>query len=145
MGFFSKIKNAVTGGEAQVTIQFEPAQPAPGATVAVKVTATSTGGEVKSKGAFVDLRAEEVVRYRVQGERMDRSDTHKTFNHAFPLAPAFELGEGESLEFEGQVTIPAEAQPSYNGTKATHGWKLRGRIDTFGNDPDSGWQPLTVK
>ena len=34
MGFLSKIKNAVTGGEAQVTIQFEPAQPAPGSTVA---------------------------------------------------------------------------------------------------------------
>ncbi len=49
------------------------------------------------------------------------------------------------LSSKGQITIPGEAQPSYNGTKATHTWSIRGRIDTFGNDPDSGWQPLSVR
>ena len=77
MGFFSKIKNAVTGGEAQISLAFEPPIPSPGETVTVSVTATSTGGEVKSSGAFVDLRAEEVIRFRPQGENLERKDTHK--------------------------------------------------------------------
>ena len=66
MGFFDKLKsvvNAVTGGAARVTIQLQQSCVFPGETVEVKITATSTGAEVQSKGAYVDVFAEERVSF----------------------------------------------------------------------------------
>src|SRR3989304_6076715 len=52
MGFLDKLKgavNAVTGGAAKVTMEFEPKAVYPGDVVRVKISATSTGSEVKAK------------------------------------------------------------------------------------------------
>src|SRR5262245_18082601 len=64
MGFLDKIKgavNAVTGGAAKVTMEFKPSVAFPGDVIAVKITATSTGQQVKSKGVFVDLQGVEGI------------------------------------------------------------------------------------
>lgn len=149
MGFMDKLKgavNAVTGNAAKVTLEFTPALAYPGDVVQVKITATSTGNEVKSKGVFIDLQGNEEVRLKQDAAKGRNQDQHETKHTAqeFQVAPAFVLGANETKMFEGQFTIPANAQPSFQGTFASHGWQVRARVEATGNDPDSGFQPIRV-
>ena len=43
-----------------------------------------------------------------------------------------------------QGLLPGNAQPSFDGALCDHGWGIRGRLDTFGNDPDSGFRSFRV-
>lgn len=149
MGFFDKIKgavNAVTGGGAKVLIEYQPAVGFPGDWVRVRISAQSTGGEIKSKGVFVDLLGTEQVRLREgeAGEHGHINGSKQTFAQEFQIAPAFVLAPNETKQWEGQFQLPAALQPSYQGAWAQHVWQVRGRIEAFGNDPDSGFQPFRV-
>ena len=149
MGFLDKLKSAasaVTGGAAKVSIEYQPQVAMAGDSIRVKITCTSTGGEVKSKGVFVDLRGLEVVNI---GEHQAGNDSlvhasKTTFEQEIQIAPALVLPPNETKFFEGTVQLPATAQPSFHGTYAEHKWEIRGRLEAFGNDPDSGYQPLRV-
>lgn len=150
MGLFDKIKgavNAVTGGAAKVTIEFSPANVDAGGTIMVKISATSTGQDVKSGGIYVDLWGEERVSLKsgsapnVSG---DVSISKTTIEKAIQIAPALTIAANETKLFEGQVQIPAEFQPSYAGAHTQHVWQIRGRVDATGNDPDSGWKPINI-
>jgi hypothetical protein len=150
MGFFDAIKgavNAATGGGAKVAIEFSPDVIAAGDTLSVKVSVTSTGAEMKSNGIFVDLRGHEKIEYSAsdqQGKHRNRTDYANTLDEAFQIAPGIVIGANETKLFEGSVTVPSSAQPSYRGVRASHTWEIRGRVDTFGNDPDSGFRPIRV-
>jgi sporulation-control protein spo0M len=145
MGLFDKLKgavNSVTGGAAKVTMTFDPPVSFPGETVAVKITAISTGAEIESKGLFVDLRGTERVDLnRNDAINLDRSVnvTNHTFEQEFPITGPFKIPANETVEFEGTFTIPAQVQPSYVGARVQHNWEIRGRVDAFGNDPDTGY------
>lgn len=146
MGLFDKLKgavNAVTGGAAKVTLQLDAATTASGKSVEAIVTATSTGGELKSGGVFVDLEGEEVVTIKDEDGRA-QSFRAQTYSNKVQIAPAFVLAPGETQQFRGKITIPPNVQPTYRGRQAQHEWRVRGRIEAFGNDPDSGFQTLTV-
>lgn len=147
MGFFDKIKGAVnsmTGGAATVTIEYPQGVVMPGDQVAVKVTATSTGGEVKSKGIFVDLKGEEQVTIIDPNSKQKVSQSKGTLETAFQIAPAFVLGAKETKVFEGSIQIPINALPSFSGSLAQHTYFIRGRVEAFGNDPDSGFLPIRI-
>lgn len=158
MGFLDKLKgavNMVTGGGAKVTIQFHPQVAFPGETINVQLTATSTGGEVKASAALIDLVATERVSvdsYHVKQSQHNSQDDHtqalnvskETINLTIPIAPAFTLAANETKIFEGAIQIPPNAQPTYHGHFTHHNWEIRGRIDVFGNDPDSGYVSLFV-
>lgn len=150
MGLMSKLKGAlsfVTGGAAKVTIEYSPATVFPGQSVNVKITATSTGSEVKSKGVFIDLHAVERVSVRKR-ESADLDDdlhlTMTTTSEEQKIAEPFVLGKDETRIFEGVITMPQNIQPSFNGQYVAHDWEIRGRVEAKGNDPDSGFQPLRV-
>jgi sporulation-control protein spo0M len=150
MGFLHKLKgamHAVTGGAARVTIEFTPAVAFPGDVVSVRITTTSTGAAVDSKGVFVDLRGTESVQLRRADARGLSEDVHtarETLAQAFPIAPPFTLGPGETRTFEGHVHVPGNVQPSYDGPHCRHEWGIRARLEARGNDPDSGYQPLRI-
>ncbi len=150
MGLLSKLKgavNSVTGGAAKVTVQFDPQTVKPGEEFSVRVTMTSTGNEVKSKGVFIDLQSMETIdiaRNTANNDAKIEIDT-KTHEQSFLIAPAFVLGAGETQTFEGLVTIPLGIEPSYRGEHASHKWELRGRLDAVGNDPDSGFVGFRVE
>ena len=150
MGFFDKLKgavNAITGGGAKVVLELGSASAYPAGLVRVKLTVTSTGGEINSKGVFVDLKAVEQIRLpksahaSLQG---DISADKVTFEQEIKIAPEFKLAPNETKMFEGVVTIPPTAQPSYDGPWADHAWAIRGRIEVTGNDPDSGFTPIKI-
>lgn len=153
MGIFSKMKNAVTGGAAKVSIEYTPGTYKPGDSIPVKVTvASSTQDEVKSKGIFVDVQAVETgsvsgcgtcpncqnnINHRVEVD-------HTTFQQQIPLYGAFTLKPNEVKVVEGKVNIPPTAQPTYHGS-LDHTWSVRGRLEALGNDPDSGFYAIIIR
>ena len=147
MGFFDKVKsmvNAVTGGAATVTIELQQTCVFPGDPVKVKVMAMSTGAEVQSKGVFIDVWAEEKASLRDEENKKDVSQSKTTVQQTVQIAPAFTLGANETKSFEGSFILPTSTPPSYVGTFAQHTCYIRGRIEAFGNDPDSGYQKIMV-
>lgn len=147
MGFFDKLKsmvNVVTGGAAKVTIQLQQACVFPGDTVAVKITATSTGAEVKSKGVYVDVFAEERVSFKDDSSKEEINRTKTTVQQTILIAPAFVLEPNETKTFEGSFTFPSNVLPTFAGSLCQHVCQIRGRIEAFGNDPDSGYQVINV-
>jgi sporulation-control protein spo0M len=149
MGFMDKLKaaaHAVTGGAAKVTIEYQPQVAFAGDSIQVKITATSTGAEVKSKGIFVDIRGLEVIQLdkHAANSQTDVHHSKATFEQSFQIAPEFVLPPKETKQFSGTLTVPPSLQPSYKGNHAEHRWEIQGRVEAFGNDPDSGWQPLRI-
>jgi len=156
MGVLDKLKSAtqaMTGGAAKVSIEYPLQTVFPGEPLNVRVTVVSNaGGEVKSQGVFVDLLATE----HVSGSESARCprcgnnfttpvrEAKKTFEQSFPIASAMVLAAGQNQTFEAMIQIPGGAQPSYAGPQTHHDWKIRGRLQTFGNDPDSGFQAIRV-
>jgi len=149
MGFFDKIKgavNAVTGGAASVEIQY-PEIITAGSTIPVKVTATSKGAEVKSKGIFVDFTGLEKIAVSRRDDSKLSEDYHREVAHStqeFQLCGELVLGANETKVIEGTITIPATLQPSFEGKHTKNLYQVRGRLEAKGNDPDSGYKPLRV-
>lgn len=149
MGFFDKMKGAmnfVTGGAAKVSIEWQPATAMPGEPVMVRITATSTGSQVSSQGAFVDVAAVEEVKIPMNsfGQHPSINHSHQTFSHSFQISGPFQLAPNETKQFEGQFMLPHQLQPTYDGRYVDHDWRLQGRIEASGNDPDSGWIKVRV-
>src|SRR6185312_14080189 len=108
------VANMVTGGGARVSIEYEPQLAYPGEDISVRVIATSTGGQVKSKGVFVDLQAVErvsVPRNTSAGQEAAVNTSYTSFSREQQIAPAFTLEPNETREFQGHVRLPSDAQP----------------------------------
>lgn len=146
MGFFDKVKGAmnfVSGGAAKVSIEWQPATAAIGEPIRVRITATSTGPEVASGGVFVDMMAVEQAKIGGGGQgNAQANDT--SFQQSFQVAPAFQLAANETKQFEGQLTLPPQVQPTFDGKFSDHKWQIQARVEATGNDPDSGWQQIRV-
>lgn len=67
-----------------------------------------------------------------------------TFERAAKVCGPLVLREGEERTFRARAHIPSDAQPTYRGRYATHGWSLRARLDVLGTDPTSEWQTIVV-
>jgi len=146
MGFLDKMKSvgsAMTGGAAKVSLEYPMRALKIGEPIQVKVTVVSTGKEVKSSGVFVDVEAAEVGHVQCGNCKKDVAINIQTIKQAIPIASAFVLQPNEMKAFEATVQIPM-GQPTYNG-HIRHEWKIRGRLEAFGNDPDSGYQTIEVR
>jgi hypothetical protein len=159
MGFLDKLKGAmqaVTGGGAKVTIEYSQGLLQPGMPLHVRVTATSTGRELKSGGCFLDVAGVETVQLKdvmpsnyhgaqpAQHVPVDVGTTADTFRQSFQIAGGFVLAPNETKVFEGQFVLPPGSQPTFQGKNSAHQWTVRGRVEAFGNDPDSGFLPFRV-
>jgi predicted secreted protein len=149
MGLLDKLKgavHAVTGGAATVEIQYAEKANA-GAQLPVRVTVTSKGAEIKSKGVFVDFEGVEKIHIPKKEEQKFNEDYHKQFSHStqtFQLTGEFVLGAAETKVFEGNITIPPTLQPAFEGRFTKNLYQIRGRLEAKGNDPDSGYKPIRV-
>lgn len=149
MGLFDKLKdvaNMVTGGAARVTIEFDPQVAFPGEKISVRVTATSTGAQIKSGGIFVDVRAVERVKTTSASHSSSghssmetNNQSHTSFEQEIRIAQPFVLAPNETKQFQGAVTLPTNVQPTFAGHYTQHEWSIRGRVEATGNDPDSGF------
>jgi sporulation-control protein spo0M len=146
MGILSKVKaagSAMTGGAAKVSIDYTHQSLQPGDSLPLKVTIMSMGKEVKSGGVFVDIQASEAGNVRCKHCGQSTQVHQQTIKQAVPVGPAFVLQPNETKVIEATVQLPM-GQPSYSG-QLRHEWKIRGRLDAFGNDPDSGFQVIEVR
>jgi len=155
MGLFDKITGAVkavTGGQADISMEFPTTPIVRGQPFNVKITVRSTGGEVKSEGVYVDVRALETGQISGSGTCASCQQSvnapvkidKKTFEQSFTVGGAFVLGSNETKVIDGQITIPTNYQGTYQGT-LNHKWEMRGRLEAFGNDPDTSFKPFVVK
>jgi sporulation-control protein spo0M len=146
MGFLDKVKSvgsAITGGAAKVSIEYPSQAFKPGDSLAVKVTVVGLDKEVKSNGVYVDIHAAEAGQIKCNKCGQMIQVRHETIKQAVPVGPAFVLQPNETKVFEATIQLPM-GQPSYNG-QVRHEWKIRGRLDAFGNDPDSGFKVIEVR
>jgi len=146
MGFLDKMKSvgsAITGGAARVSLEYPQRPLKIGEPIQVKVTVVSTGKEVKSGGIYVDVHAAETGQVKCKHCQQMAPINNQTVKQSIPIAPAFVLQPNEMKSFEATIQIPT-GQPTYNGN-IRHEWKIRGRMDAFGNDPDSGFQVIEVR
>jgi hypothetical protein len=150
MGFFDKIRgavHAVTGGAATVTIEIHPSVGFPGDMLGVRITATAKGNPIKGDGIFVDIRGVEEIRLKKGATEAVTDDVEldrTSLEQSFQISGPFELGAGNTQQWEGMIQIPGSAQPTFDGAICDHGWGIRGRLSMFGNDPDSGFVPFRV-
>lgn len=153
MGLFSKLADAVTGGWIKVHLQWS--EPVLGQPIQVRVNADSLKSDKAIDGVYVQITAEEKVKVpevhvaeTVDGVLKEKiqevSHTAITFDQKFPIAGPQSLAFGQSYEWSGTVTIPADARPTYLGLNASHAWRIMAGLEVKGNDPDSGWTTITV-
>ena len=143
MGFFSKMKNFVTGGGAKVTL--EAIEPALGGPFKVKIHAAIEDADIEIKEVYLKVASLETVIIknveiaRMIDEKMEtiREDIENTTT--VQVAGPQTLKANEEYDWKTTVTLPDNALPSFIGITAKHEWKLMAGLDTSGNDPDSGW------
>lgn len=146
MGFFDKlksVKNALTGGAADVTVEVGEART--DSPVQVRVTATAKANFPIKRVYLLVRSVEEAVVHDIDVERdgsVRREAVHgevETCNMEVDIADALDLEEGETYEWETEIELPQESNPTFHGNTIRHVWMIQAAIDSFGNDPDSGW------
>lgn len=154
MGLFSKLKNAFSGGAA--TVQVEVGDAVVGGEFPVTVRAQIGGADVKVSRVYVQLAGHEEVKIRgvkrierrgseVVDVDSDLEHAENTFEANVTLAGAQTLPANSSQEWQGKLSIPPGHLPSFQGRNARHVWRVLAGLDCWGNDPDSGWQTITVR
>jgi hypothetical protein len=148
MGFFSDIKNKVTGGAATVTVQ-APSSVQRGRAIALRVEATAKSN-LKIDNVYLLIRAYETAQIRdddyADGKRRTEIVTGQriSFENKLTVAGAQQLEQGKTYTWECQLEIPSNANPSFNGKMIDHKWEIQAGLDAKGNDPDSGWNQINV-
>lgn len=152
MGLWDKVKGAVrtmTGGGATVTLAVGEATL--GSPFVVQVSATANA-DIDVSAIYVQLRAVEHAEVRDvdydYGEGRHRIEyvegTHTTYTEKFVIGEKVSLQEGQTMMWEGKITVPESANPSFDGHMISHQWTILGALDCFGNDPDTGWQTFQM-
>jgi len=148
MGFFSKIKNFVTGGGAEVTI--EAIEPALGGPFQVKIHAAVEDADIEIKELYLKVASLEtviiknveiakIIDEKMETVREDIENTTTVHDQKIEVTGEQTLKANEEYDWETTVTLPENALPSFIGITAKHEWKILAGLDTSGNDPDSGW------
>ena len=147
MGFLSNIKNAVTGGAVKVQVQCPAVQRGTAAMIQIYGQAEAAGNV---NGVYLLVRAT---------ERCELSDTdwedgyqstetvrgnHVSWEHRIPVAGAFQMQQGQQMQWQVPLQLPPNVGPSFEGHMISHTWEIQAGLDMTGNDPDSGWQAIQV-
>jgi hypothetical protein len=150
MGFLDKVKNTLSGDWADVSVQVGGPVVRGGALDAT-VNVQVKNSPIKVDSIVLELRCEEHVylqRVTISGAGNtvtgSASATEAIVNHEVPVGGPQELAAGSSSAYTASVPVSVDAPPTVTGRNARYEWKVRGRLDMKGNDPDSGWQTIQV-
>ena len=139
MGFFKDLKNKVTGGGATVRVTVPATQRGRAVPVQVQATAKANG---KVSAVYLLVRATENAAFKKDGEKISESKT--SFETRIQIAGAQDIKEGETYNWDGQLELPVNTNPTLRGAIIDHTWEVQAGLDMPGNDPDSGWQSIDV-
>jgi hypothetical protein len=154
MGFFDKVKNAITGGGADVSLEAGPVTP--GQPFEVRIRAVVSDSDLETEGVYLDIRGIEAIEVPdvdvVYGsgdneERVTETVTAetRTFSARIDVTGGDTLAANQEFNWTARAELPADSLPKYAGTHCTHRYEARASLDCFGNDPDSGWVELDVQ
>jgi hypothetical protein len=147
VGFLSGLKNAVTGGAAEVQLQCPAVQRGQVVTVQIWATAKSSANVA---GVYLLVRAVEQANLRDtdwedgHAHRENVHGTYTSYENRIPVSGPFQLQEGQQGQWQVQLQLPTDVGPSLSGNIISHEWALQAGLDMTGNDPDSGWIPIQV-
>jgi hypothetical protein len=140
MGFFSDLKNKVTGGGATVRVTCPAARRGQAVQVQVQAQAKANG---KVNSVYLLVRGTETASWKnQQNETVGNSKV--SYETKIQLAGACELKEGQTYDWTGQLELPQNTNPTLRGSLINHTWEVQAGLDMAGNDPDSGWQTIDV-
>ena len=142
MGLFDKAKAYMTGSHAKVTLE-NPNVGFPNMPIGVKVTEAATI-DFEFGGVFVDVHAVEDVSVKNPSGQGEVRESHSSYEQEVRIAPAGSMKKGETQTWSGTITLPPSVQPTFKGKGSSHSIKLRGRLETKGNDPDSGFIEIRI-
>ena len=140
MGFFKDLKNKVTGGGATVRVNAPAARRGQAVPVQVQATAKASG---KVSSVYLLVRATESAEFKNSNNEKVQS-SKVSFESRVQIAGAQELKEGETYNWDGQLELPVNSNPTLRGGIIGHTWEIQAGLDMAGNDPDSGWQSIEV-
>jgi len=148
MGFFDKMKNFITGGGAEVTV--EAIEPNRGGPFTVKIHAAVEEADIEIKEVYLkvvsletvvikDVEIARMINEKMETVREDIENTTTVHDQKIEVAGAQTLKANQEYDWETTVTLPETAPPSFVGVTAKHEWKILAGLAVPGNDPDSGW------
>jgi len=151
MGLLDKLKSVtdiVTGGAATVYLKVEDF--CIGETFRVHITVTTSSNPVKFDRGYLQVRGVEeykVIKTRstedeygnYYEEEYETTEHEETFFFDDVFSEADTLSEDSTFHFSVNVLIPEGSKECEQGAGYKHYYKFLAGLDTFGNDPDSGW------
>ena len=157
VGLFDKVrtlKNAITGGGAEVSLSAPALKRGESAEVSIKVQVEDA--ELEVDRIYLEIEGRETIEIPdvdvtyESGDASDRvSETvtadSETTTLAITVAEKQTLAAGQAYDLTAEVTLPADALPPYRGKHCQHKYFIRAGLACFGNDPDSGWIELDVR
>src|SRR5262245_45470467 len=108
MGFFSNLKNKITGGAASVTIQV-PASLRRGQSAALNIQATAKA-DGKVAAVYVLVRGTESCEFKHEGDKV--SSEHVSYENKIMISGPQDIKTGETYSWQGQIELPANVHPS---------------------------------
>ncbi len=153
MGFFSKIKNSMTGGWAKLNLFCEGGERGEEMPLSIEIAVKDESINVDE--IYVILECREVIdipNYRAndrdQPGDVDYLHIHhatELLRHRFSVAPPQTLEANSTQTLECVIPVPENLPPTYRGPHARVEWRLFAGLDMKGNDPDSGWREILVE
>src|SRR3954466_11632944 len=133
MGFFGDLKNKITGGAAQVTVQCGPVRRGQATPVKIQAVAKANG---KVNSVYLLVRGTESASWKANNETIGNSSV--SFDTKIVVAGAQDIVAGQTYNWDGQIELPANVHASLSGKLIDHKWEVQAGLDMPGNDPDSG-------
>ncbi|MEQ9301606.1 MAG: hypothetical protein RIF33_23710 [Cyclobacteriaceae bacterium] len=154
MWIFSKIKNFVTGGAAEVKVVFESGETDGSEPLRAFVVATAKD-DCKVKKVYFKIRGREtyikLVHHHTNDGDGNSTSTHNYETHheahfesEMVLAEAEEINRGETKKWLAEFDIPDDALATYHGKDVALKWEVFAGLDMPGNDPDSDWVEFVI-
>lgn len=135
MGFFDKLKHAVTGGAATVDLQKFDGKIEGGQLVFVRVAVTANDVALESKGVYIDLHGEDDLDENVLEKAAEIFNPDPEYT--WPVATDLTIAAGETKNYENAIALPATLEPGRT-------WLVRARVEVPGKDPASAWQKVEL-
>ncbi len=156
MSFFSKIKNSITGGWAEVTLEVTSASKSTGfrrgEDVDLNVLIKTKSDKIKIERVYVKVICTEEItinNYPLRGidtseNSIDIRQSTNLFSREIVLSGSVDLNAESSYEFKDSFRIPSDAFASHTGHFAKIEWVVYAGLEMTGNDPNSDYLEMLV-
>ena len=148
MGFFSNLKNKMTGGAADVRVNSTTVRRGQATSIRIEATAKA---DAKLNSVYLLVQAVESCEVKDSDWDGNKHTTETvrgrktSFDTKVNVAGPSEIKNGQTYTWEARLELPMNVNPSFDGKIIDHTWQVQAGLDMAGNDPDSGWVKIDVQ